>query len=119
MREKTAEHPEMEAQLLHEFKETRQPGKPVKRWWFVKQAKQVLNEKNPDHEFQFSNQWFERFQNRYNISPQRKTHCSQKETSDLEPVIKSFSHTFLDCDLVVIIKMVILRTWIRDLCPSY
>ena len=43
MREKTAEHPEMVAQFLHEFKETRQPGKPVKRWWFVRQAKQVLN----------------------------------------------------------------------------
>ena len=49
MRGRTAEHPEMEVQLFHEFKEMGQAGKPVKRWCFVRRAKQILNEKNPDH----------------------------------------------------------------------
>ena len=50
--------------------------------------------KNPDHEFQFSNHWFEEFQNRYNISVRRKTHYSQKAPSDLELVVKKF-HSYL------------------------
>ena len=41
----TAEQPEMEGQLFHE--------------WFAMRAKQILNEKNPDHEFRFSSHWFE------------------------------------------------------------
>ena len=49
MRGRTAEHPEMEVQLFHEFKEMGQAGKPVKRWCFARRAKQILNEKNPDH----------------------------------------------------------------------
>ena len=58
MRGQTAGHPEMEGQFFYEFKEMRQAGKPVSRWWFVIRAEQILNEKNPDHEFQFSNHWF-------------------------------------------------------------
>ena len=119
LRRRTAEHPEIEDQLFHEFKEMRQVGKPVKRYWFVRRAKQILNEKNPDHEFRFSSHWSEQFQNRYNISLRNKTHCSQKAPSDLEQSLKSFIHTSLNCNLVVIIKTVILRTWIRYLCPSY
>ena len=72
MRGRTAEYPEMERQLFLEFEEMRQAGKPVKRWSFVRRTKQILNEKNPDHEFRFV--WFERFQKRYNISLGRKTH---------------------------------------------
>ena len=53
-----------------------------------------MNEKNPNHEFRFSNHWLQRFQNRYSISLRRKTHCSQKAPSDLEPVIKKF-HSYL------------------------
>ena len=53
MRRRTTEHPEMAGQPFYEIKEMRQVGKPVKRWWFVRRAKQILNEKflNPDHEF--------------------------------------------------------------------
>ena len=45
---------------------------------------------NPDHEFRFSNYWFEQFQNQYNISLQRMTHCPQKAPNNLEPVMKKF-----------------------------
>ena len=45
---------------------------------------------NPDHEFRFSNHWFEQFQNQYNISLQRMTHCPQKAPNNLEPVMKKF-----------------------------
>ena len=86
---RTAEQPEVEGQFFHEFKELRQAGKPVKRWWFAMLAKQILKEKNPDHYFRFSSHWFERFQNRYKISPQRETHCPQKAPSDLELLAKS------------------------------
>ena len=108
MRGRAAEYPEMEHQLFLEFEEMRQAGKPVKRWSLVRRTKQILNEKNPDHKIRFSNDWFERFRKRYNISLGRKTHS-----------LKSFTHTFLDCNLVAIIKMVILRTCSRHLCRSY
>ena len=42
----------------------------------------------------------------------------KKAPSDLEPVIKKFYLFFLDCDLAVIIKMVMLQTWIRNFYPS-
>lgn len=48
MRGRTAEQPEMESQLFHEFKETRQVERPVKRCWFVRRGNQILNEKNLD-----------------------------------------------------------------------
>ena len=48
----------------------------------------------PDHNFLFSNHWFRRIQNRYTILLRRKTHCSQKTPTVLEPVIKKF-HTSL------------------------
>ena len=50
----------------------------------------VLDELKPDHNFLFLNHWFERFQNRYNISLGRKTYCSQKTPAALEPAIKKF-----------------------------
>jgi hypothetical protein len=89
-----AAHPEMELQLFNEFTEMRRDGKPAKRWWFVRRAKQILDEKNSDNDFQFSNHWFERFQKRYGIALRRKTHCSQKAPSELEPAIKKF-HSYL------------------------
>ena len=48
----------------------------------------------PDHDFLFLNHWFKNFQNQYNISWRRKTHCSQKPPRGLEPAIKKF-HSFL------------------------
>ena len=51
MQGQMAEHLEMEGELFPEFKEMRQAGKPVRRWWFVRGAKQILNEKNTDHKF--------------------------------------------------------------------
>ena len=65
----------------------RHQGKPVKRWWLVRRGKQILDESEPDHNFLFSDHWFERFQNRYNISLRRKTHCSQKPLTDQDQEI--------------------------------
>ena len=85
----------MEEKLFSECVAMRHLGKPVKRWWFVKRVKQILDELEPDHNFLFSNHWFERFQNRYNISLRRKTHCSQKPPTALEPAIKKFHSSLL------------------------
>ena len=49
----------------------------------------------PDYNHLFSNHWFERFQNRYNISLRRKTHCSEKPPTALEPAIKKFHSSLL------------------------
>ena len=73
----------------------RHQGKPVKRWWFVRRGKQMLDDLEPDHDFLFSNHLFERFQNQYNIPLRRKTHCSQKPPTALEPVIKTFHSSLL------------------------
>ena len=80
----------MEEKLYNECITMRHQGKSIKRWWFVRRGKQILKELEPDHNFLFSNHWFERFQNRYNISSRRKTHCSQKPPASLEPTIKKF-----------------------------
>ena len=85
----------MEEKLHNECIVMRHQGKPVKRWWFVRRGKQILDELEPNHKFLFSNHWFERFQNRYNISLRRKTHCSQKPSTALEPAIKKFHSSLL------------------------
>ena len=59
----------------------RHQGKPVKRWWFVRRGKQILDELKLDHNF--------------NISLRRKTHCSQKPPTALEPAIKKFHFSLL------------------------
>ena len=41
------------------------------------------------------NPWFERFQNRCNISLRRKTHCFQKPPTALEPAVKKFYSSLL------------------------
>ena len=73
----------------------RHQGKPVKRCWFVRRGRQILDELELDHNFLFSSHWFERFQNRYNISLRRKTHCSPKPPTALEPAIKKFHFSLL------------------------
>ena len=61
-----------EEKLYNKCIAMRHQGKPVKRWWFVRRGKQILDKLEPDHNFFFSNHWFERFQKRYNISLRRK-----------------------------------------------
>ena len=73
----------------------RHQGKPVKKWWFVRRGEQILDELEPHHNFLFSNHWFQRFQNRYDISLGRKNHCSQKPPTALEPAIKKFHSSLL------------------------
>ena len=89
-----AAHASMEGKLYHECIAKRHQGKPVKKYWFLRRGKQILDELEPDHNFLFPNHWFQRFQNRYTILLRRKTHCSQKTPTVLEPVIKKF-HTSL------------------------
>ena len=88
-------HASMEEKLYNECIAMRHQGKPVRRRWFLRRGKQILDELEPDDNFIFLNHWFERFQNRYNISLRRKTHCSQKLPTALEPAIKK-----LHCSLL-------------------
>ena len=88
-------HVSMEEKLYNECIAMRHQGKPVKRWWFVRIGKHILGELKPDHNFLFSNHWFERFQNRYNISLRRETHCSQKPPTALAPETKKFHSSLL------------------------
>ena len=53
----------MEEKLYHESIAMRDQEKLVKRLWFVRQGKQVLDELEPDHNFLLLQHWFERFQN--------------------------------------------------------
>ena len=85
----------MKEKLYNECIGMRHQGKPVKAWWFVRRGKQILGKLEPDHNFLFSNHWFERFQNRYNISLRRKKHCYQKPPTALEPAIKKFHSSLL------------------------
>ena len=88
-------HTCMEEKLYNECIAMRHQGKPEKRWWFVRRGKQILDELEPDHNFIFSNHWFKRFPNQYNISLRRKTYCSQKPPTELEPAIKEFHSSLL------------------------
>ena len=93
----------------------RYQGKPVNRWWFVRRRKQIIDELEPDHNFLFWNHWFERFQNRYNISLRRKTHCSQKPPTALEPAIKKFTLLCCDWEILVTLKHLMSQILIRRL----
>ena len=48
-------HASMEEKLYNDCIVMRHQGKPVKRWWFVRREKQILDELEPDHHFHFSN----------------------------------------------------------------
>ena len=58
-RGRQAVHASMEEKLYKECIAMRHQGKPVKRWWFARRAKQILDELEPDHNFLFSNHWSE------------------------------------------------------------
>ena len=85
----------MEEKLYNECIAMRHQGKPVKKWRFVRRGKQILDDLEPYHIFLFSNHWFQRFQNRYNISLRRKTHCFQKPPTTVEAAIKKFQSSQL------------------------
>ena len=106
-RGRQAAHASMEEKLYNECIEMRHQGKPIKRWWFARQAKQILDELELDHNFLFSNHWFESFQNRYSISLRRTTHCSQEPLTALEPAINKFHSSPL--------RYLISQIWIRRL----
>ena len=63
--EDVKQHMLMEEKLDNEGIAMRHQGKPVKRWWFVRRGRQILDELEPDHNFLLLNLWFERFQNRH------------------------------------------------------
>ena len=88
-------HAVMEEKLYNESLAMRHQEKPVKRWRFLKRGKQILDELEPDNNSLFLNQWFEKFQNRYEISLRRKTHCFPQPSTALEPGIKNFKKSDL------------------------
>ena len=67
----------------------RQAGKTVKRWWFVRRAKHILNKNNHDYEFQFSN-WFSIALRNFRIGT--TFHFEERLTA-----YKKAPSTFLDC----------------------
>ena len=85
----------MEEKLYNEYIAKAHQGRPVKKWWFVRRGKQILDELEPDHNFLFSYRWFERFQNRYNRSLRKKIHCSQKPPTAVDPAIEKFLSSLL------------------------
>ena len=44
----------MEEKLYNEYIAKAHQERPVKRWWFVRRGKQILDELEPDHNFLFS-----------------------------------------------------------------
>ena len=89
-RGRTALYPLMEEALYAEYQQMRPEGKKVKRWWFDKRGKQLLNELYPSANFEFSNHWFRRFRLRHKISYRKETHVSQKAPSSLMSIVSGF-----------------------------
>ena len=48
-----ASYASMKEKLYNDCIVMRYQGKPVKRWWFVRRRKQILDELEPDHNFLF------------------------------------------------------------------
>ena len=69
-------HPEMEAQLIEEFRELRRKGLKVKGYWFKIRAKQILAQLKPEAQFAFSDGWFTGFKQRNNLSMWEVRWCS-------------------------------------------
>ena len=63
-----AKYPIMEDALYAEYKEAREKGKFLKRWWFNTRAKQLLKDHYPGKELKCSDQWFMRFCRRYGVA---------------------------------------------------
>ena len=114
-RERQAAHASIEEKLYNECIAMRHQGKIVKRWWFVRRGKQILDKLEPDHNFLFSNHWFERFQNRYNILLRRKIHSSQKPPTALEPAITKFYSSLQRLRILTTLRHLISQIWIKRL----
>ncbi len=91
---RTAQYPDMEAELHKEFKELREKGLKVKGWWFHLRARQLLSKMHPQAQFQFSSAWFDGFKSRYDISLRAPTNCHHKSAEDKRDLVISF-HRFV------------------------
>ena len=85
----------MEEKLYNEYIAKAHQGRPVKKWWFVRRGKQILDELEPDHNFLFSYRWFERFQNRYNKIIEEKNSLFSKTTHSIRTSNREISFFFV------------------------
>ena len=85
----------MEEKLYNEYIAKAHQGRPVKKWWFVRRGKQILDELEPDHNFLFSYRWFERFQNRYNKIIEEKNSLLSKTTHSIRTSNREISFFFV------------------------
>ena len=85
----------MEEKLYNEYIAKAHQGRPVKKWWFVRRGKQILDELEPDHNFLFSYRWFERFQNRYNKIIEEKNSLFSKTTHSIRTSDREISFFFV------------------------
>ena len=88
--ERKAMYPEMEEKLYTEYKVLRAKGLKVKGWWFRTRVKEILEEIEPDANFQFSDGWFLSFKKRHKISLRRPTNTAQKEPEDKRSAVMIF-----------------------------
>ena len=81
--------PDMESELLRQYRELREKGLKVKAWWFEAKSKELIKDMHPD-QFKFSDGWFTAFKKRNKISYRSTTNVSQKAPIDLEDKIREF-----------------------------
>lgn len=55
MQGRTAENPKTDGQIFSQVERNKTGWKASQKWWFLRRAKQILNQKNPGHESRFSN----------------------------------------------------------------
>jgi len=86
--------PYMEKELVEKFRQARERGIAITRYWFLRHAKQLFREHYPEevavipgcHRFiyplKFSATWFTAFRSRYRISWRMKTNIAQVSATD-------------------------------------
>ena len=82
--------PDMEAELVRQFRELRAKGLKVRSWWFEAKRKELMTLMHPDVEFKFSPGWFDAFKKRHKLSYRATTNTSQHPLSHLESAVRDF-----------------------------
>ena len=84
--------PQLEIALFERFVKEHEAGRPVRRGWFRRQAKQLFSELYPNAPriFVFSHVWFTNFQRRWSISSQSITRKASKVPEEYHQLIQEW-----------------------------
>ena len=80
----------LEEELLRQFRQQRNLGKSVKKWWFLSRVKKIMLPKYPTVTNFKLNRRFNGFCRRNKLSLRRKIHVFQKVPSQIKPAVQKF-----------------------------